>query len=119
PEEAYLAEKFGEAYQRYRATVHRYLRASGAADAKGSRMETFKREPFRLLFPLSVLLAWAAVLPWVLFGAGLTRAWLGAFHALTMTQGFLVAVAVGFLATMIPRRTGTAPPSTVELLLWS
>jgi len=76
-----------------------------------------RREPFQVLFPLAVLLAWAAVLPWVLFGTGLLRAWLGLYHALTMTEGFLVAVAVGFLGTMIPRRTGTSPLSTGELLL--
>jgi uncharacterized protein involved in response to NO len=74
-----------------------------------------RREPFRILFPLGALLAWAAVLPWVLFGTGFIRAWLGGYHALTMTQGFLVAMAFGFLGTMLPRRTGAAPLSTVEL----
>jgi uncharacterized protein involved in response to NO len=67
------------------------------------------------LFPLGAFLAWAAVLPWVLFGTGFIRAWLGSYHALTMTQGFLVAMAFGFLGTMLPRRTGAAPLTTVEL----
>ncbi len=77
--------------------------------------ERLRREPFRILFPLAALLAWAAVLPWVLFGTGFIRAWLSTYHALTMTQGFLVAMAFGFLGTMFPRRTGTAPLSTAEL----
>jgi uncharacterized protein involved in response to NO len=77
--------------------------------------ENLRREPFRILFPLGAVLAWAAVLPWVLFGTGVIRAWLGTYHALTMTQGFLVAMAVGFLGTMLPRRTGAAPLSTVEV----
>jgi uncharacterized protein involved in response to NO len=64
-----------------------------------------------------VLIAWLAVLPWVLFGTGVVRAWLGTYHALAMTQGFLVAVAVGFLGTLIPRRTGAPPMSWLELLL--
>lgn len=74
-----------------------------------------RREPFRALFPLAALLAWVGVLPWLLFGSGVIQKWLGAYHALTMTQGFLVAVAVGFLGTMIPRRTQTPPLSAVEL----
>lgn len=77
--------------------------------------EQLRREPFRLLFPLGALLAWAAVLPWVLFGTGFIRTWLGTYHALTMTQGFLIAMAFGFLGTMLPRRTGAAPLSTVEI----
>jgi uncharacterized protein involved in response to NO len=77
--------------------------------------ERLRREPFRILFPLGALLAWLAVLPWVLFGTGFIRAWLGTYHALTMTQGFLVAMAFGFLGTMLPRRTGAAPLTTAEL----
>jgi uncharacterized protein involved in response to NO len=73
------------------------------------------REPFRILFPLGAMLAWIAVLPWVLFGTGVIRAWLGPYHALTMTQGFLVAIAFGFLGTMLPRRTGAAPLTALEL----
>jgi uncharacterized protein involved in response to NO len=76
-----------------------------------------RREPFRILFPLGALLAWAAVLPWVLFGSGFIRAWLGTYHALTMTQGFLVAMAFGFLGTMLPRRTGCEPLTTIELCI--
>jgi uncharacterized protein involved in response to NO len=83
----------------------------------GGSLERFRREPFRVLFPLGGLLAWAAVLPWVLFGSGVLRAWLGTYHALTMTQGFLVAVAFGFIGTMLPRRTGAAPLSSTELLV--
>jgi uncharacterized protein involved in response to NO len=79
--------------------------------------EQLRREPFRILFPLGALLAWAAVLPWVLFGTGFIRTWLGAYHALTMTQAFLVAMAFGFLGTMLPRRTGAAPLSTAELAI--
>jgi len=77
--------------------------------------ERLRREPFRVLFPLGAILSWIAVLPWVLFGTGMIRAWLGVYHALTMTEGFLVAVAVGFLGTLLPRRTGAAPLSTAEL----
>jgi uncharacterized protein involved in response to NO len=78
-----------------------------------------RREPFRLLFPIAVTLGLAGVLPWLLFGTGLIREWMGGYHALTMTQGFLLAAAAGFLSTMIPRRTGAAPPSSLELALFA
>lgn len=80
-------------------------------------MNVLRREPFRLLFPVGALLALAAIAPWVLFSAGVTRLWLGVYHALTMTEGFLIAVAAGFLGTMIPRRTGRPPLSALELAL--
>ncbi|HEX8952518.1 MAG TPA: NnrS family protein, partial [Polyangia bacterium] len=80
-------------------------------------MSLLRREPFRLLFPLGALLALLGVLPWLLFGAGLSRLYLGVYHAFTMTQAFLVAVAAGFLGTMLPRRTGAAPLSPWELAL--
>ena len=60
-------------------------------------MTDVRREPFRLLFPLGALLGLLGVLPWLLFGAGLSRLYLGVYHAFTMTQGFLIAVAAGFL----------------------
>jgi uncharacterized protein involved in response to NO len=74
-----------------------------------------RREPFRVLFPFGALIALVGVLPWLLFGAGLSRLYLGVYHAFTMTQAFLIAVAAGFLGTMIPRRTGAAPLSAIEL----
>lgn len=89
--------------------------ALGAPAAPRWAVISFRREPFRLLFPLGALLALAAVAPWLLFSTGLLRAWPGVYHALTMTQGFLIAIAAGFLGTMIPRRTGTAPLSPLEL----
>jgi uncharacterized protein involved in response to NO len=78
-----------------------------------------RREPFRLLFPLGVALGWIGVLPWLLFGGGLIRQWMGVYHALTMTQGFLLAAAAGFLATMVPRRTGSAPASAIEIAVFA
>jgi uncharacterized protein involved in response to NO len=74
-------------------------------------------QPFRLFFPLGVLLGLAGGLPWVLFGRGLLHQWPGMLHAQTMTQGFLLAFAAGFLGTMLPRRTNTAPMSVVEAAL--
>ena len=80
-------------------------------------VNVLRREPFRLLFPLGALFALLGVLPWLLFGIGLSRLYLGVYHAFTMTQAFLIAIAAGFLGTMIPRRTGSAPLSASELVV--
>lgn len=74
-----------------------------------------RREPFRILFPLGVVLAWAGVLHWLLYALGLLAEFRPVFHAMTQIQGFMMCFAVGFLFTMIPRRTGSAPPATWQL----
>ena len=74
-----------------------------------------RREPYRLLFPLGVALSWAGVLPWLLFALGIIGAWVPVFHAMAQVEGFLACIAAGFLLTMIPRRTATAPASAWEV----
>ena len=80
-------------------------------------LKELQREPFRLFFPLGILLAWAGVLHWLLLGLGVIDSYHSTFHAMTQIQGFLTCFVTGFLFTMIPRRTRTAPPATWELLL--
>jgi len=75
------------------------------------------REPFRLFFLVGLGIAAAGLLPWPLVQLGWIRGWPGPLHAMTMTQGFLVAFAVGFLGTMLPRRTGAPPLSAPERAL--
>src|SRR5216684_2027223 len=84
----------------------------------------WRREPYLLLFPLGALLAWAGVLPWLLFSLGATElyrpmfaaiGYRAAFHPVAQVEGFLTCFAVGFLFTFIPRRTGTAPPSPWQM----
>jgi len=70
----------------------------------------WRREPYRILFPLGALLSWAAVSHWLLLALRVTDTYLSIFHAMTQVQGFLTCYAVGFLFTFIPRRTGTSPP---------
>lgn len=74
------------------------------------------KDPWRIFFPVGVLLAWAGVLHWLLFAVGLIDDFRVAFHATVQIQGFLTSVAVGFLYTFVPRRTGTASPSGVEMI---
>jgi len=84
------------------------------------------REPYLLLFPLGALLAWAGVVPWLLFSLGATRlygpmfeaiGYRAAFHPVAQVEGFLTCFAVGVLFTFLPRRTGTAPPSWWQMAI--
>lgn len=75
----------------------------------------YRREPYLLFFPLGIALSWAGVGHWLLFSLGASARFDPIFHAMTQIQGFLMAFAVGFLFTMIPRRTGTRPPATWEV----
>lgn len=75
----------------------------------------WRREPYRLLFPVGAGLAVLAVLPFALRGAG--GGALGLFHSVGQVEGFLTSFAVGFLFTFLPRRTGTAAPDALEMVV--
>ena len=76
-----------------------------------SRVATWRREPFRVFFPLGTLLAWVGIGHWIAYWAGWVHEYSCLSHGLVQVQGFLLAFALGFLLTAIPRRTGSAPPS--------
>lgn len=77
----------------------------------------WRREPYRVFFPLGLLLAWLGVLHWLLHGVGWLADYRPVFHSITQIQGFAMSFALGFLLTAIPRRTGTAPPATWQIVL--
>jgi len=72
-------------------------------------------QPFRVLFPLGLVMIWAGVLHWFLHGVGILSDYRPVFHSIVQVQGFLMCFAVGFLFTAIPRRTGTASPAPWQL----
>lgn len=74
-------------------------------------MESLRKDPYRLLFPIGAVLAWAGVLHWLLFGLGWFPRYENIFHAMTQVQGALTAFAFGFLLTFLPRRTRGLQPS--------
>lgn len=75
----------------------------------------WRSEPFRLFFPLGVILGWIGVSHWVLYFAGLLREYSCMLHGLVQMQAFMMAFALGFLLTALPRRTRSAPASKIEL----
>ena len=74
-----------------------------------------RREPFRVFFPLGVVLAWLGIGHWILYATGLSTTYSCQLHGRIQVQGFLMAFAVGFLLTALPRRTQGPPPSTIEM----
>ena len=76
----------------------------------------WQREPFRVLFPLGIGLAWLGIGHWIAYWAG----WIGTYsctaHGLVQIQGFLLAFALGFLLTAIPRRTASEPASAAAVV---
>jgi len=76
---------------------------------------SLQRDPWRVFFPVGVLLTWAGVLHWFLYAVGATERYEAVFHATAQIQGFMTCIALGFLFTFIPRRTATSPPSSLDL----
>jgi len=68
-------------------------------------------DPYRIFFPLGVVLGIAGVSIWLAYGLGLTARYSGRAHAFVQIEGFLYSFIAGFLLTAIPRFTGTVPPS--------
>ncbi len=82
-----------------------------------ARIDDIAARPYRFFFPLGMLLAWWGVSHWLLWSLGMSKSYQAAFHSIAQVQGFLMCFAVGFLLTAIPRRTGTSPPSTWEVVI--
>jgi uncharacterized protein involved in response to NO len=78
--------------------------------------DEFRTEPFRIFFPLAFLLGAAGVSHWVFLSVGALDRYLGAFHAVTQMQSFMLAFASGFLLTAIPKRTRSSAASWVEIV---
>ena len=57
------------------------------------------------------------MLHWLLFALGVSDEYRSIFHSMAQIQGFLACFAVGFLFTMIPRRTGTPPPAPWQMVI--
>ena len=75
-------------------------------------------DPYRLFFPVGVVLGTAGVSIWLLYWLGVTAGYSGRAHAFVQIEGFLYAFIAGFLLTAIPRFTGTTVPSrTTQYLL--
>ena len=86
-----------------------------AALEPATAISRWRSEPFRLFFPLGVLFAWIGVGHWLLYATGATATYSCRFHGLVQMQAFMMAFAVGFLLTALPRRTQTPPVGRIEM----
>jgi uncharacterized protein involved in response to NO len=66
-------------------------------------------EPFRIFFPLALLIGISGVSLWPLFFSGIHKFYPGIMHSRMMIQGFLSGFVIGFLGTAMPRLL-SAPP---------
>ncbi|NJO54100.1 MAG: NnrS family protein [Bacteroidales bacterium] len=76
-------------------------------------------EPFRLLFPVGVLLGLYGVAMWPLHIWAGAAMYPGQFHARIMIQGFLSAFVIGFLGTALPRLLETPKVRLGESLAYA
>ncbi|MBX5482911.1 MAG: NnrS family protein [Myxococcaceae bacterium] len=74
----------------------------------------FRKGPYLIFYPIGGALSLMGVLPWAFYAAG-WGTWRPGLHALTEVQGALVCFAIGFLFTFVPRRTGAALPTALEI----
>lgn len=90
---------------------------STVAETNASQSTAWVRgEPYVVFFPLGILLSWTGVAHWLGYALGVIGDYRPIFHSMVQIQGFMMCFAVGFLFTMIPRRTGTDPPSLAAIV---
>jgi uncharacterized protein involved in response to NO len=65
-----------------------------------------------------VFLSWVGVGHWISYATGITTSYSCETHGFIQMQSFLMAFAVGFLLTAVPRRTRTPPPSAWEVVVF-
>jgi uncharacterized protein involved in response to NO len=88
----------------------------GMPPASSTGISRWRSEPFRIFFPLGVLLAWIGVGHWLLYTTGVAATYSCRFHGLVQMQAFMMAFAIGFLLTALPRRTQTRPVDRMEMV---
>src|SRR5215472_19312449 len=86
-----------------------------AAILPGANGSRWRSEPFRIFFPLGVLFAWIGVGHWLMYATGVSANYSCKFHGLVQMQAFMMAFAIGFLLTAVPRRTQSPIIGRVEM----
>jgi uncharacterized protein involved in response to NO len=95
--------------------MHQPEDAGAPRSAPQPPVHPWRAEPFRTFFPLGVLLAWVGIGHWILYDVGFSATYSCVMHGFVQMQAFMMAFAVGFLLTALPRRTHSAAASALEL----
>src|SRR3989338_3766696 len=75
-----------------------------------------RREPFRICFPLAVLVGLLGVNHWLAYALGWSAMSSGFYHA-GLQVAYMLGFIAGFLLTALPRFSSTPPATSVELSL--
>ena len=78
-------------------------------------IDLFCQEPFRVFFPVGLLLGVIGVSLWILYYAGIIALYPSVSHARLMIEGFVASFVIGFLGTAGPRLMATPHFSRAEL----
>ncbi len=78
-------------------------------------LKEVRNEPYRLFFPLGILLALGGVGHWLFYALGWMKGYSGFLHANIQTQLYLTCFVSGFLMTAVPRFSGTWSARTWEI----
>ncbi len=76
----------------------------------------FASEPYRLFFPLGILIGTIGAGHWLAYWLGWVDSYSGFFHASIQMEGYMACFVIGFLMTAIPRFSGTSSASLKELV---
>ena len=75
-------------------------------------------EPYRIFFPLGMLIACVGIGHWPFYGLGWSETYSTLFHSSLQTQAYMICFIVGFLTTAMPRFSASAPASVDEVLVF-
>src|SRR5260370_11110328 len=79
-------------------------------------IQLFCEEPFRVFFPIGLILGIVGVSLWPLYYSGFVNTYPATAHARLMIEGFMASFIIGFLGTAGPRITSTSHFSRRELI---
>lgn len=82
-----------------------------------SSLETIRRNPFRIFFPLGIVAGCIGVGHWAMWTMGYPVADIKNLHLVLQSQGFLSFFVIGFLMTAFPRFSGTDSASLLEIFI--
>jgi len=74
------------------------------------------QEPYRIFFPLGILIGILGVGHWGFYAAGWIPAYSGLFHSLMQMHGYMACFILGFLMTAMPRFSSTPHATGKELV---
>ncbi len=75
------------------------------------------REPYRLFFPLGMLMSFVGVGHWLVYGMGFSEQYSGSFHSSVQVWLYLGCYITGFLMTAVPRLAGAPLAAAWEVVL--